>query len=221
MPQSMAVYYCGHMRAIVHRMNLTDPLALITPTLDAPVLAALVRSGRPLSGREAHRLCGQGSASGVHKVLRRLVSQGIVRAEERAAETLYELNRDHLAAPAIESIVRAPEHLVEHLRRTLRSWRPGPVHASLFGSFARGEAGEGSDIDLLLVRRGRGTEAWEADVVALQAQVRAMTGNSLEVLEWSMSELRAQRTTPVLERLLSESVVLAGQPLARLLERPR
>jgi predicted nucleotidyltransferase len=198
-------------------MNLSEPLAVVSPTLDGPVLAAFVRSGRALSGREVHRLCGRGSPSGVHKVLRRLVAQGIVRADERAAETLYELNPAHLAALAIESIVRTPERLVEHLRHSLRSWRPRALHASLFGSFARGQAGPESDIDLLLVRKGRVTPPWERHVVGLQETVQAMTGNHLEVLEWSLTELRAQRQSPLLRHLLEQSLHLDGQPLAQLL----
>ncbi|MGH8984415.1 MAG: nucleotidyltransferase family protein [Acidimicrobiia bacterium] len=197
-------------------MDLSRPLAVITPTLDAPVLAVLARSGLSLSGREVHRLAGTGSASGVHKVLRRLVRQGIVIADERPSETLYELNRQHLAAEAVDVIVRIPETLINHLRRILRSWVPAPRHASVFGSFARGESSVDSDVDLLLIRPGRAAGSWEHAVVALQDQVRAMTGNAVEVLEWSVSELRAQRRTNLLRELLSDSILLAGPPLERL-----
>lgn len=202
-------------------MDLSRPLAVITPTLDAPVLAVLARSGLSLSGREVHRLAGTGSASGVHKVLRRLVRQGIVIADARPSETLYELNREHLAAEAVDRIVRIPETLIDHLRHALRSWVPAPRHASAFRSFARGEAGGDSDVDLLLVRPARAAASWEDGVLELQGQVRAMTGNALEVLEWSLSELRAQRRTSLWRQLLSDSILLAGQPLERVVSTAR
>lgn len=198
-------------------MNLSAPFSVVTTSLDGPVLTALALAGLPASGREVHRLCGTGSPGGVHKVLQRLVRQGIVEADQRAAETLYTLNRRHLAAEAIEWTARIPERLVDNIREVIRSWRPPPAHASLYGSFARGTSDEDSDLDLLLVRQGRALESWSDQVVALQTQARAMTGNDVAVLEWSVSELRDNRGTPLVRAIQLDHVHLAGRQLASLL----
>ena len=65
--------------------------------------------------------------------------------------TLYLLNRDHVAAEAIVALTRLRTPIIERITDALSHWSPEPVHASLFGSFARGEATATSDIDILVV----------------------------------------------------------------------
>ena len=40
-------------------MQLHNPVGVVTPTLDAPVLAVLARAKHPFTGRQVHRLAGQ------------------------------------------------------------------------------------------------------------------------------------------------------------------
>ncbi|MBI2169980.1 MAG: nucleotidyltransferase domain-containing protein [Actinobacteria bacterium] len=202
-------------------MNLAAPSHVVTSSLDGPVLAALARSARPASGREVHRLCGAGSPAGVHKVLRRLVSQGIVLADARAGITLYSLNRRHLAAEAIEAIARIPERLIDAIRAAIGSWERAPEHASLYGSFVRGTGDELSDVDLLLVRPESSGGVWEQRVVELQETVSNLTGNGLSVLEWTIAELLANRNTPLARSIEAEHLHLAGRPLSMLLRGER
>lgn len=42
--------------------------------------------------------------------------------------------------------------LLSRLRAALSGWSPRAVHASLFGSAARGDGDAGSDIDIFVVR---------------------------------------------------------------------
>jgi len=101
---------------------------------------------------EVHRRLGRASDAGVRRVLERLVEQGIVTADRSHRFPLYVLNRDHVAARYIESLARLRGDVVDRIRGELEQWTTPPLHASLFGSFARGEADEASDIDILLVR---------------------------------------------------------------------
>src|ERR1019366_5244026 len=78
---------------------LTDPTRAVTATLDGPVLAALARSGKPLTAGEVAAQTPRGSEIGVRRSLARLTEQGIVRATEMGRNRVHELNRDHLAAP--------------------------------------------------------------------------------------------------------------------------
>jgi len=127
------------------------PLAVVTPTLDAAVLHALAATTAWTSGARVHRMAGTGSPDGVRRVLARLVAQGIVLADEHPHATLYLLNREHVAADAIVALTRVRTTIIDRITDALSRWSPEPVHASLFGSFARGEATTTSDIDVLVV----------------------------------------------------------------------
>lgn len=134
-------------------MDFTDPTKAITPTLDGPVLAVLVRAGRPMTVGEIAEQASRGSEIGIRKCLARLVDQGIVRAVEMGRNRVHELNRQHVAANAAVALEGIRYEFLSRLRKTLAVWDPAPMDARLFGSAARGDGGPGSDIDLLLVRR--------------------------------------------------------------------
>lgn len=73
------------------------------------------------------------------------------------------------------------------------SWLvPQPVHASIFGSFARREAGPASDIDVLVILSEDAAidDQWFAAMRKLAEDVFARTGNRLEYLVFTESELR-------------------------------
>jgi hypothetical protein len=118
-------------------MDVSNGLSVVTPTLDAWVLRALVQTTRPLSGRQIARLVEHGSLGGVQKALARLVEQGIVLADAHPAATLFTFNRDHLAASPVIELAQLASTLVERLKGFIRSWQVQPQHAYLFGSAAR------------------------------------------------------------------------------------
>src|SRR5690349_10903574 len=136
-------------------MDLSNPLAVVTPTLDAAVLQALSATTGLSTGAHVHRLAGTGSPDGVRKTLARLVRQGIVLVEEHGHANLYRLNRDHVAAAPILALTRLRGQILDNIIGAIGDWSVPPVHASLFGSFARGDADEASDIDILLVSEPR------------------------------------------------------------------
>jgi len=143
-------------------------------------------------------MAGAGSPDGVRRVLARLVGQGIVLAEEHPSATFYLLNRDHVAAEAILALTRVRTTIIERITDALSAWSPAPVHASLFGSFARAAAASTSDIDILLVTDPAefpDPDARAAQVDQLGADVMRWTGNHAHVLD----------TTPeALTRMIAE-----------------
>jgi predicted nucleotidyltransferase len=171
-------------------MDLSNPLAVVTPTLDAAVLQALAATTGWATGAHVHRLAGTGSDDGVRRVLIRLVDQGIVLADQHAHATLYLLNRDHVAADAIVTLTRLRGMIIDRIRGALKSWSPMLLHASLFGSFARGEATAESDIDLLVI-----IEPWVTPEViteavnGLAADIRRWTGNDAQIVDRKPDEL--------------------------------
>src|SRR5713226_7111233 len=96
------------------------------------VLLVLRGTTRPLTGREVSRLVRTGSQPTVNASLRRLTEEGVVHAEEAGKAYLYTLNREHLAAPAVERLAGIRLELERRLRTEIAEWEIGPIHPSIF-----------------------------------------------------------------------------------------
>lgn len=196
-------------------MNLAHPFELITPTLDGDVLAVLARTEASFTPGQVQRLVGHGSLSGIRKVLQRLSSQGVVRAEMTPNAVLYSLNGDHLATPAIIAVANLRSELLERMRERLEAWSTPPVYAALFGSAARGEMRTDSDLDVLIIRPSdidADAEEWRANVASFASEVSSATGNDVRVLEYGVDEIGdlADGEEPVLDSVRSEAITITG-----------
>jgi len=204
-------------------MDVSKPFSAISSGVDADVLVVLAGSTKPRSGRELARRAGR-SNTGVQHVLDRLVEHGLVNREEVGRTFLYELNRDHLLAPTVEQMAGAHAELVRRLRDAIDGWEIPPVHASLFGSAARGDGDASSDIDLLVVRPADvdpDDAHWRGQVDGLADLVRRWTGNNAGIAEVSEGELPRLRKDrpPVVEEVSEDAVDLAGEETRKLLRR--
>lgn len=148
-----------------------------------------------------------------------LAEAGVALRESRPPSNLYLLNRDHVAAESITALVSMWATLLERMRAELETWSTPVVTAWLFGSAARGEAGVGSDIDVILVPpasardRDRGQAAWELQTDAFVANVRTWSGNACELLEMDLDELEAAAASDerLVRDLRDQAVLLAGK----------
>jgi predicted nucleotidyltransferase len=207
-------------------MDLSRPLAVVTPTLDAAVLHALAATTAWASGARVHRLAAAGSVDGVRRVLGRLVDQGIVLVDDHPAARLYLLNRDHVAADAILALTRLRTEIIERVSHEVSHWSRAPMHASLFGSFARGEATAASDIDVLVVigPSSAADEDERADRLdRLAANIFRWTGNRGQIVEVTCDSLSAMVTAsdPLVASWRADSVHLMGSHLLDLLRQVR
>lgn len=132
-------------------MDLSDPTRAVTPTLDGTVLSVLAAAGKPLTVGQVAAQAVRGSEIGIRRSLYRLVEQGIVRATLMGRNQVHELNRDHIAAGVAIALAGLRPELWRRFRDEFGRWRPRPLYACVFGSAARGDGDESSDIDLLLV----------------------------------------------------------------------
>jgi len=203
-------------------MDLAQPNTAVCPTLDSGVLAVLAGTNRPLTGREVARLVGRKSHSGVLDVLNRLAEHGLVERQEAGRALLYTLNRDHLAAPAVQFLAGMRGELLSRLRQTVEGWDVAPVHVSLFGSAARGDGDTESDIDLFIVRPSSVSEddsRWRAQIDRLAAGVLRWTGNHAGIAEVAEPEIdRLERDQPpILAQLRSDAIALIGPEVIELL----
>jgi hypothetical protein len=186
------------------------------------VLVTLARTTRPLTGREVARLSARGSQAGINRALQRLREHGLVTVQEAGRAHLYALNRDHVAAPAVEALANLRAELLRRLTEQLKGWRPAPLHASVFGSLARGEGTPDSDVDLFLVRPASLAEddpRWRAQLDRLSVQVGSWSGNRLSVAEVSSDELRGlrRRRPAIAAELRRDAIVMVGPTIAKLL----
>ncbi len=204
-------------------VHLSRPIRGIIPTLDAPVIEALAGTTRSLSGREVHRLAGAGSDRGVRLVLQRLAREGLVLAEPHAGSILYRANRDHLAWPAVAALVGLRSTLITRLRERIGGWTAQPVHASVFGSAARGDADQSSDLDLLLVRPDGAGEAWDRQVDELRAWVMVATGNPCQAFETDRAGIATHvaEGDPLVDAWRRDGVHLAGISIEELIRSAR
>jgi predicted nucleotidyltransferase len=195
-------------------MNLQRPFRTVTPTLEGDVLTVLARADTAFTGREVHRRIGTASHRGVQVALGRLITQGIVTRERAGRSNLYRLNRNHLAAPFIEGIASLRLQLIHEMREAIAAWELQPVVAALFGSVARGEADEDSDIDILLIRPAEADaedDLWREQVRTLEDSTAAWSGNDARTLEYAEDELPELRTAePVVREIVEEGIALAG-----------
>jgi len=204
-------------------MDLASPLRTIAPGLDSAVLQVLAGTQSRLSASQIAHLTDRGTRVGQLPVLTRLVEHGLVIADPANRGFLYRLNRSHVLAEAILSASRARAVILDRLTEAVQVLRPVPVSVSVFGSFARGEAGPASDLDLLIVTATAaelGTD-WEQQLQDLEDQVLAWTGNRLERLVLSVDRLRAafDRREPVIVSWHEHAIPLTGLTSVELLSR--
>lgn len=192
-------------------MDFAHPLRVVAPTLDGDVLAVLAGADAEFSGRRIHRLVGHASEPGIRKAVERLVDQGIVLRRRAGSANLYQLNRQHVSAEAIELLAQVRSQLIAWLQEAIASWEIVPRCAAVFGSVARGQAGPDSDLDLLVVRPSEVDEedtTWTSQLGSLQHSATAWTGNDARIVELGEDELA--QAEPLLAEIVEEGIALSG-----------
>lgn len=203
-------------------MDLSRPHRILQSGVDAEVLRVLAGSRGAMSGRHVARLSRDGSPETVLRSLRRLSGLGVLDVAEAGRALMYSLNREHLAAPAIEILVSLRKRIIDALVAEVSSLDPLPISAILFGSAAHGDGDVDSDIDLLVVHADLGSRgAWESQIDALAERVRRLTGNPLSVHDIGQEDLDrlARERPPIVEEIERDVILLCGEPIDALLSR--
>ena len=186
-------------------MDVSLPITTVIPSLDGPVFAALSATTTPMTLATVHARSGRGSKSGVRSVLVRMVAEGLVLDVPGG----YVLTRDHLAAPAIESLASLHGELVDRIRQAVEKWPVPPTVVGLFGSAARRDGDSSSDIDVLVVSED---PQLAERVDALAGQINRWTGNRAHVAGRTPTEVARLRRAeePILAEWTKDLVVVAG-----------
>jgi predicted nucleotidyltransferase len=201
-------------------MELANPIQSVIPGAYGAVLGVLARTDLPLSGRRVAELTEpKFSQRRVNDVLIQLAAAGVVLREIRPPANYYRLNHDHVAAEGIVALASMWATLLARVRAELENWSLRPEAAWLFGSAARREARENSDIDILIIRPAGGldgdsnSDLWERQIDDLAEKVRIWSGNPCEILEMDLSAVGAavERDDRLVRDLREQAVVLAGE----------
>jgi hypothetical protein len=204
-------------------MDMAHPFSAVVPSLDGEVLQTLAGTTMAMTGRQVALLTGRKSHSGVLDSLNRLTEQGVVDRVELNRAFLFTLNRDHLAAPAVIALAGLRAELISRLRSLIAGWKIAPIHASVFGSTARGDGDTRSDVDVFIVRPAAILEEdlhWRGQIDDLVDKTERWTGNRASISEVPETEIPRLRSDPppIVESLRSDAIALSGPPVHAMFE---
>lgn len=158
------------------------------------MLAVLAQTTAELSLSTLARLANV-SVAQASRVMPGLVELGLVERREVPPSSQFRLVRENVAAQVVINLARSRDAALEQLGAEAAALGVSPVSIIVFGSFARGDADEQSDVDAIVVRPDdvpEDDEMWASAVERWRRSARAITGNRVEVLEVGLSEVRTK-----------------------------
>lgn len=185
-------------------MDFSEPFGGLIPGARGSVLAVLLRTGAPLTGRRIHALVSDKHSLGaVQQALRDLEEMGLTSTEIVGRAGVHRINEDHVTITALRSLASP----LDLLTRVVAEHAEGTDAVIVFGSVARGEAHAASDIDLAVIAPPDWTH--RAD---LQEQVQDQLGNNCDVLHLTPEQFTANPATePVIDEIRRDGLLLLGQ----------
>jgi len=192
----------------------------VIPGAQGRILAVLAETSAELSLRTIARLSGVSIAQ-ASRVMPKLVELGMVERRELPPSSLFRLVNEHVASRAVLALAGARRTVLEQVGRAAGALASPPVSVILFGSFARGDARSGSDIDVVIVRPAavaEENEAWASGLEAWRQHARRITGNRIEIVEVSEREIARllQGREPLWSDVARDGVAIFGRPVSEL-----
>jgi hypothetical protein len=206
-------------------MDFRRPVEAVVPGVRGRLLAVLAETSAALNLRTTARLAGVSPAQ-ASRVLPDLVAQGMVERTEVPPSALFSLVEEHVASRLVRALTRSRETALAQMGMLAGRMDPPPVSVVVYGSFARGEADEASDLDVVVIRPEGVVEdgdGWATSVDDWRSAVRRLTGNSVEVLEIGEAEVprRLRQPTALWRDLLRDGIPVHGPSLDALAGAPR
>src|ERR1700722_1514586 len=187
-------------------MLLDEPFGGLIPGARGAVLSILLRTDARLTGRQVHALVSdRHSLWSVQGALKAWVQLGVVHSELIGRSVVHTINEGHYTIAPLRSLLDP----IAALTKTAAEIVGEDVEAVIvFGSVARGEAKEGSDIDLAVIAQSK----WDGRV-DLEDAVRERLGNDCDVLVFTLTDFigLAAAHEPVVDAILVDGIPLIGK----------
>lgn len=200
-------------------VDFRQPVEAVIPGAQGKLLAVFAETTAGLSVRTAARLSGVSLAQ-TSRILPELATLGILDRTEIPPSTVYQLVEENAASRAIRSLARSRDRVLSELGELAKLMAIPPVSIIVFGSFARGEAGRESDVDIVMVRGScfDASSEWSEGLDEWRRSARRLTGNEVEVMEVDEFDvsLRLRSRRPVWQDIRREGIVVFGKTLQEL-----
>jgi predicted nucleotidyltransferase len=130
-------------------MLFSEPFGGVIPGVRATVLAALLRTDAPLTGRQVHALVSDHySLWTVQEALKALTQLGLVHTRTIGRAGVHTINENHVSVQSLRALLDPIVALSATVREAVGN---DVTTVILFGSIARGEASIHSDVDLAVI----------------------------------------------------------------------
>jgi predicted nucleotidyltransferase len=174
---------------------------LFTSKTRVRVLELLLFSDVPLHIREIARRVGI-TATYVGKELHNLEVLNLVRKSKKGNLYLYEINRSSPIYEELKSIFLKTESLGDYLKEELKD--KNIRYVLIYGSFAKGEEKETSDIDLLMIG-----EVEEKELIPVISKMEERIKREISYVLWKEEEFlkRAREGHHLLKDIIGNPVI--------------
>lgn len=186
-------------------MFFGEPFGGLVPGARGAVLAVLLRTGTPLTGRQIHGLVSDDfSLWSAQEALKSLTQLGLLETQTIGRAGIHTINEGHAAVGPLRALVDPVAILTAAIGEVTDA---NVQSVLLFGSIARGEATVSSDIDLAVIA----SPDW-ARRVDLEDVVRTRLGNDCDVLVFTEPEFQrlAREGEPVVSHIVRDGIALVG-----------
>ena len=173
-------------------MDFVHPVEAVIPGVQGRVLAVLVETTAELSLRTLARLAGASLAQ-ASRVPPGLVELGLVERREVPPSSQFRLVRSNVGARAVIDLARSRNSVLDSIGVRAAALPIPPASVIVFGSFARGEAGRESDVDVVVIRPdeiSEDDEDWSTSIESWRNDATATAGNTIQVLEVSATAVQ-------------------------------
>jgi predicted nucleotidyltransferase len=186
-------------------MFFGEPFGGLIPGAQGAVLAALMRTGTPLTGRRVHSLLRDDlSLWTVQEALKTLSRLGLVSTQTVGRAGLHSINDEHYAIAPLRQLLSPLSVLKEIIHEAVGDEVKAVI---VFGSVGRDDSKPDSDVDLAVIAR----KGWD-DGARIADLVRSRLGNECDVLAFTPAEFSRLATVgePVVGAILADGVPLLG-----------
>jgi predicted nucleotidyltransferase len=198
-------------------VDYSHPVEALIPGVQGRVLAVLARTEAELTMRTVARLAGV-SPNRATSILNALIQLGLVERRDAGTAALVRLSRENEASKIVLRLAALPELVLARMTEAAQRITPPPASVTVFGSFARGQARNDSDIDVLVVRPeavAAEDPGWERTLGEWSDAAARIAGNPLNLLVVSEAELLqlVRRRRSVWDNVVREGLTLVGTNL--------